>query len=104
MDFKRRKIFFIVGFTIGSFATFTGIIFGVLFSLNIEKIQFFISETFNVNLFPEEIYFLNQMPSEIDFNSIVIIGFCSIVITSIVSFFPSVKASNLNPIEALKYE
>ena len=99
-----RKIFFIVGFTIGSLATIVGIIFGVLFSMNIEKIQFFLSETFNLNLFPEEIYFLNQMPSEIDFVSVLLVAICSILITTMVSLFPSIKASNLNPIDALKHE
>ena len=72
--------------------------------MNIEKIQFFLSETFNLNLFPEEIYFLNQMPSEIDFVSVLLVAICSILITTMVSLFPSIRASNLNPIDALKHE
>ena len=98
------KIFFLVGFTIGTLATFFGVILGVLFSFYIENIQIFISETFNLSLFPEEIYFLSQMPSELNINSIILIAFCSIFITILVSLFPSIKASKINPITALKYE
>ena len=98
------KIFFLVGFTIGTLATVFGVILGVLFSFYIENIQIFFSDFFNLSLFPEEIYFLSQMPSEIDFNLIMLIAFCSIIITSVASIFPSIKASKLDPIKALKYE
>ena len=98
------KIFFLVGFSIGFFATLTGVLLGVLFSYNIEKIRSLLSDLFNISLFPEEIYFLSKMPSEIDLNSILIITLCSLVITALVSIFPSYSASKLDPIKALKYE
>ena len=98
------KIFFLVGFTIGTLATVFGVILGVLFSFYIENIQIFFSDFFNLSLFPEEIYFLSQMPSEIDFNLIMLIALCSIIVTSVASIFPSIKASKLDPIKALKYE
>ncbi len=98
------KIFFLVGVIIGTSATFFGIFLGVMFSLYIEKIRFFLSDIFNISLFPEEIYFLNKMPSEIEPNSIFIISFCSIIITILVSIFPAIQASKLDPVKALKYE
>ena len=57
------KIFFLVGVTIGTTATIFGILLGVLFSLYIENIRQFLSYTFNISLFPEEIYFLSKMPT-----------------------------------------
>ncbi|MBL6847269.1 lipoprotein-releasing ABC transporter permease subunit [Candidatus Pelagibacter bacterium] len=98
------KIFFLVGITIGITATAFGIIMGVLFSLYIENFRQFLSDTFNVSLFPEEIYFLSTMPSEINSTSIIIISLCSIFITIIVSIFPAIKASKLDPVQGLKYE
>ena len=98
------KIFFLVGITIGITATAFGIIMGVLFSLYIENFRQFLSDTFNVSLFPEEIYFLSTMPSEINPTSIIIISLCSIFITIIVSIFPAIKASKLDPVQGLKYE
>jgi lipoprotein-releasing system permease protein len=44
------------------------------------------------------------MPSEIDFNLIMLIALCSIIVTSVASIFPAIKASKLDPIKALKYE
>ena len=98
------KIFFLVGVIIGTSATFFGIFLGVMFSLYIEKIRYFLSDIFNISLFPEEIYFLNKMPSEIDPNSIFLISFCSVIITILVSIFPAIKAAKLDPVKALKYE
>ena len=98
------KIFFMVGFLIGTAATLFGITLGVLFSIYLENIREFLSNTFNIKLFPEEIYFLSKLPSEINPNSILLIAICSIAITIIVSIYPALKASRMNTAKALKYE
>ena len=98
------KIFFLIGIIIGTSATIFGIFLGVTFSLYIENFRQFLSSTFNISLFPEEIYFLSKMPSEINPTSIFLISICSILITIIVSIFPAFKAAKLDPIKAIKYE
>ncbi len=98
------KIFFLVGVIIGTSATIFGIFLGVTFSIYIENFRQFLSSVFNISLFPEEIYFLSKMPSEINPTSIILISVCSIIITILVSIFPAFKAAKLDPIKSLKYE
>ena len=98
------KIFFLIGVIIGTSATIFGIFLGVTFSIYIENFRQFLSSIFNISLFPEEIYFLSKMPSEINLTSILIVSICSILITIIVSIFPAFKASKLDPIKSIKYE
>jgi len=98
------KIFFLTGFTIGFLATITGVTIGILFSYYIEEIRVLITSIFNIRLFPEEIYFLSQMPSEINFSYIIIISLFSLLITFLATIFPSLSAAKLDPVKALKYE
>tara|TARA_B100000900_G_scaffold115850_1_gene97428 strand:- start:631 stop:1860 length:1230 start_codon:yes stop_codon:yes gene_type:complete len=98
------KIFFLIGVIIGTSATIFGIILGVTFSMYVENLRQFLSTIFNISLFPEEIYFLSTMPSEISLSTIIIIALSSILITVVVSIFPALKAAKLDPIKSLKYE
>ena len=98
------KIFFIIGFSIGLLATITGVLMGILFSYYIEEIRILITLIFNIRLFPEEIYFLSQMPSEINLGYILIISIFSLLITFLATIFPSISAAKLDPVQALKYE
>ena len=98
------KIFFLIGILIGTTATIFGIILGVTFSMYVENFRQFLSNIFNITLFPEEIYFLSSMPSEINPISILIISVCSVLISVLVSIFPAFKAAKLDPVKSLKYE
>ena len=99
-----KKSFFLTGFTIGFFATISGIILGILFSLNIEKIRIFLSKVFKLEIFPSDIYFLEKLPSEISFNSIFIIFLLSLLVSAVASYIPARYTSKMKTFRALKYE
>ena len=99
-----KKSFFLTGFTIGFFATITGIILGVVFSVNIEKIRIFLTNTFNFEIFPSDVYFLDQLPSEINIYSIFVIFIFSLAISALASYLPAMVISNMKTFRALKYD
>ena len=98
------KSFFLTGFTIGLTASIFGIIIGVLFSENIESIKVFLSYILNVEIFPSDVYFLSEIPSEINAFSIMIIFSFSLIITSLASLIPAITIANMDTKKALKYE
>ena len=99
-----KKSFFLTGFTIGFFASISGIILGILFSLNIEKVRIFLSSVLNVEIFPSDIYFLEKLPSEINLFSIFIIFILSLLVSAIASYIPARHISKMKTFRALKYE
>ena len=98
------KSFFLTGFTIGFIASVSGIFIGVLFAENIESIRVFLSYILNVEIFPSDVYFLSELPSEINSFSIMIIFIFSLTTTSLASLIPAIAISKMNTIKALKYE
>ena len=103
-DKSIKKSFFYTGFIIGLLATISGVVIGVIFSIYIEQIRIFLSLIFDLNIFPPEVYFLDKMPSEINFFSIMIIFIFSLIITSLASYFPARSISKMQTTKALKYE
>ena len=99
-----KKTFFLTGFSIGFFASISGVILGVLFSLNIEKVRVILSSVFNLEIFPPDIYFLEKLPSEINIYSISIIFILSLIVTAIASYIPARNISKMKTFRALKYE
>ena len=99
-----KKSFFLTGFTIGFFATISGIILGTIFSLNIEKLRIFLSTVFRLEIFPSDIYFLDELPSEINLYSIFIIFVLSLLVSAIASYIPARHISKMKTFRALKYE
>ena len=99
-----KKSFFLTGFTIGFFATISGIVLGTIFALNIEKVRIFLSTVFKLEIFPSDIYFLEKLPSEINLNSIFLIFILSLLVSAIASYIPARHISKMKTFRALKYE
>ena len=99
-----KKLFFLTGFTIGFFATFTGVLLGTIFALNIEKLRIILSSLFNFEIFPSDVYFLEQLPSEINIYSIIMICIFSLIVSALASYIPAMNISKMKTFQALKYE
>ena len=98
------KSFFLTGFLIGFTATIAGVIFGITFSIYIEEFRQLISSVTNFEIFPQEVYFFDEMPSKLNLSSIISISLFSIFVTTLTSLLPSLSATKIETIKALKYE
>jgi lipoprotein-releasing system permease protein len=98
------QIFMVQGSFIGVFGTLLGIVSGVLLALNLETVVPFIEGLAGVDLFPAEVYYINELPSKLDWGDVGIIGTVSLLLSLLATLYPSWRASRINPAEALRYE
>ena len=96
------KIFISIGLMIGLFGTFLGSLIGILFSLNIKKIQLFLEKILNTNLFSKEVYYLTNLPSKLDNYEIFFVILISIFICLIATTIPAYRSLKIDPIESIK--
>ena len=105
MGMKRGailRIFFITGASIGVIGTLVGVIVGVVFCQNIEAIRQLITTLTGTELFPSEIYFLNELPAKIIVEDVVMVAGLSLALSFLSTLYPSWRAASLAPVEVLR--
>ena len=98
------KSFFFTGFLIGFSATIFGVGTGVVFSIYIEEVRQFVSALTSFEIFPKDVYFLDEMPSKLSPGSIISISVFSVFVTTLSSLLPCLSVTKIETIKALKYE
>jgi lipoprotein-releasing system permease protein len=98
------RIFFLTGSMIGIMGTILGVIIGVSFSLNIDKIKNFLEKITATRIFDPVLYYLSNLPSDLQVNNILIVVCLSIGLSFIATLYPAYAAAKSNPLEALRYE
>ncbi|MEX2643321.1 MAG: lipoprotein-releasing ABC transporter permease subunit [Acetobacterales bacterium] len=98
------RIFFLSGASIGVFGTFLGCVLGLTFSLNIETIRRWIETLSGADLFAAEIYFLSQLPAEVDPTEVGIVVGLALGLSFLATLYPSWRAARLDPVECLRNE
>ena len=88
----------------GVVGTFAGFALGLAFCLNIEHIRQFLEGLTGTELFAPEIYFLSKLPAEIDPTEVATIVAMALVLSFLATIYPSWRAANIEPVEALRYE
>lgn len=98
------RIFFIVGASIGVVGTLAGTVLGLLFAHNIETLRRGIESLTGNDLFAAEIYFLSQLPAEVDNGEVIMVVCMALGLSVLATLYPSWRASRLDPVEALRNE
>ena len=89
------RIFLLVGSVIGIGGTIIGAILGSIITMSLENIRLTLNSLFNLNLFPSEFYYIDQIPTSIDLNEVLFIVLFSIFISILATIYPAYSASKL---------
>ena len=98
------QIFIVQGAAIGVIGAAIGVSLGVALALNLETVVPMIEAAFGMDLFPADVYYINQLPSKLVWSEVALIGGISLAISLVATLYPSWRASRVNPAEALRYE
>jgi lipoprotein-releasing system permease protein len=98
------RVFFITGASIGTIGTLAGFLLGVVVSLNIESIRQFLSQLTQTELFSPELYFLSQLPADLDVGETLTVIIMALALSFLATLYPAWRAARLDPIDALRYE
>jgi lipoprotein-releasing system permease protein len=98
-----RRIFMAVGLCLGGSGLVVGVTLGVLFARNIETVRRWVQHLTGTQLFPDEIYFLNEMPSAVAPGTVALIAVMALVLVALATWYPANKASQVRPLDILRY-
>jgi len=98
------RIFMLSGASVGIVGTLAGFVAGVLFAEHIEQIREVIQSIIGTDLFSAEIYFLTQIPAQVDPAEVGIVVGMAFALSFLATIYPSWRAARLDPVEALRYE
>jgi lipoprotein-releasing system permease protein len=98
------RVFMLQGFIIGSLGTLLGIILGILLSLNVTSIVNFIQNTFGVRFISSSVYFIDYVPSQLQWLDILHISLAALLLSFLATIYPARTAAKTQPAEALRYE
>jgi len=97
-------VFVVQGAMVGVIGTLTGLGLGLLVAFNIDVIVPALEALFHASFLPKDIYLISRMPSEPQSTDIVPVAIISLVLAFVATLYPSWRASQVNPAEALRYE
>ena len=98
------KIYSYQGLVIGLVGTFLGCATGFVIVPNLNEIVSSIESIFGIVAFPSDVYYLDRLPSKIQYMDSFLIIIFSIVICLVASLYPAWRASKLDLVDGLRYE
>ncbi len=98
------QVFIVQGALIGVIGLALGLAGGVALALNIDVVVPAIERLFNTQFLAKEVYYISELPSDLQWRDVGIIAAVSFALTLLATLYPSWRASRVNPAEALRYE
>lgn len=97
-------VFMVQGAVVGILGTLIGVLGGILLAIYTPNIVAFIEHTFHTQFISASIYFINYLPSKLEWQNVVQVGVAALFMSLLATIYPAWKASRTQPAEALRYE
>ena len=98
------KIFITQGSVIGIIGTAAGVLSGILLALNLETLVASLESLFGIKFLAADVYFISDLPSELRFGDVAVIGSIALILSLASTVYPSWLGSRTAPAEALRYD
>ena len=102
--FSIMKIFIVQGVVIGLIGTLMGSISGIVLAKNLDVVVPFIEHLFGVQFLSKDVYYISELPSDLRYHEVMLVSGISFAISLLATLYPSYRASQTQPAEALRYE
>lgn len=101
---KVMGIFMVQGTLIGLIGTGLGVIGGILLALNIETLISKLEGLLGYQFLPADVYYISSLPSDLQSQDVTIIAVTAFVLSILSTLYPSWRAAQVKPAEALRYD
>ena len=98
------KIFMVQGIIIGLIGMLLGVLGGITIALNIGSIVPFIEHLLGVQFLAKDVYFISELPTDLHRSDVLMVALFSFAISLLATLYPSWRAAQTQPAEALRYE
>ena len=97
-------IFMVQGSVIGLVGTLIGTVLGVLAALNVSALVAWLESFAGQQVMSSDVYFISSLPSDLQWLDVALICSAALILSFLATLYPSWRAAQVQPAEALRYE
>ena len=98
------QIFMVQGTLIGFVGTLVGAVLGVLAALNVSTLVAWVERVSGQHVFSSDVYYINNLPSDLQSADVLLVCAAGFGLSFLATLYPSWRAAQIQPAEALRYE
>jgi lipoprotein-releasing system permease protein len=94
-------VFMLQGSLNGLIGALVGVLFGVLMATNLAAVARFVEDLFGVQFLSGDVYFIDFLPSELNWNEVILTASIAIILSVLATIYPAIQAARINPAKVL---